>query len=106
MASTPDKLPSGSWGFGPVLIQWDLQADNEVLVDVSVLGIQVDELTGTLNGEKLNIDDKIDLLGIVKGEIGLEAKYGQPNGNGLYVDLELTAPGFDIGPVSYCIIPW
>ena len=102
----PDKLPSGSWGIGPLLVQWSLQPNNEVDVTVSVLGIQIDELDITLNQKDAEVKDNVDILGIVKGTIGLKAIYGQPNGNGLYLEGELSGPGFDTGQLNYCIIPW
>jgi hypothetical protein len=106
MAATPDKFPSGSWGFGPVLVQWSLKSINEADVTVSVLGIQIDELDLLLNKGCAEVSSDINLLDLVKGTLGLKAIYDQPNGNGLYINGQLSGPGFDTGVLNYCIIPW
>lgn len=106
MSGTPDTLPQGTWGIGPLLISWSLKSGNEVSVTASVLGIQVDALSLTLNSKTSQVSDNIDLLGIVTGTIGLEAKYGQATGNGLYVTGQLSGPGFNTGILNHIIIPW
>jgi hypothetical protein len=102
-----DKFPSGSWGFGPLAINWDLKAGNEVDVDLSVLGLDIDSLSGTLSSGNAQLTDTLNILNIVKGTITLDAKYGATdNTNGLYVMGDLTGPGFHYGPLNHRIISW
>ncbi|CAJ2849146.1 Uncharacterised protein [Burkholderia pseudomallei] len=106
MAQTTDKFPSGSWGIGPLVINWNLRAGNEVAVSVSVLGVQIDELDITINQKNAEVKNDVSVLGLVSGVIGLNAVYDQPSGNGLYFEGQLSGPGFDTGNLYYCIIHW
>ena len=102
-----DKFPSGSWTLGPLTIQWSLKAGNVVDIEVSVFGVDVDSLKGTLSGTTTKIQDDVSVLGIVTGSIAVEAKYNTGNNNdGLYLEGRLTGPGFDTGQLSHRIISW
>lgn len=104
-AGSPDKLPSGSWGIGPLNIQWSLKSLTEVDVSVSLFGIDIDDLKATLSGTQMEISDEINLLA-VQGTITLDVKYDVPNQNGLWIGGRLQGPGFDTGQMNYRIIPW
>jgi hypothetical protein len=102
-----DKFPSGSWGFGPLGIQWSLKAGNEVDVDVSVLGVDIDDLTGSLKPGDATLTNTLNVVDIVKGTTALEAKYGpKDNTNGLYLTGDLSGPGFHYGPLNHRIVSW
>lgn len=102
-----DKLPSGSWSFGPVTIQWSLQANNAVDVEVSVLGFDIDNLTGTLSTNNTSLSETLDILGLVKGDLELVAKFGQgPSGDGLWVTGQINAGHWQSGQLNHRIIPW
>jgi hypothetical protein len=105
--TTPDGFPSGSWTFGPLTVTWSLKNNDEVDVAVSILGIQIDTLTGSVTSTSTRISDNVNVLGIVSGTITLEADYA-PNSttNGLYVKGQLSGPGFNLPSFSYRIIPW
>ena len=106
-ASGDDHFPSGSWNFGPVGITWDLAANNEVDVSVTVLGISVDKLSGTINQQNCEIKDNINVLGIVTGTIGVKADYsGNAAQSGLWLEGQLTGPHFDTGPLNVRIVSW
>ena len=107
MAASPDTLPSGSWSLGPLTVTWSLKSGNEVDVTFSVLGIDIDTLSGTLNNQDFEVKDNINLLGLVTGTIGLKAVYGgAPGTNGLHIEGRLQGPGFDTGDMDFIIIPW
>ncbi len=95
-----DTLPSGTWTLGPVTVSWNLTGGNEVDVTVSVLGIQVDKLTGTLTANGPVIRNDVNVFGIVEGVLELEGK-----SDGLYIAGELKGPGFDL-PFNHRIIAW
>ncbi|HVP84869.1 MAG TPA: hypothetical protein VMS78_09120 [Rhizomicrobium sp.] len=102
-----DTLPSGSWGIGPLVIHWSLKSQSEIDVEVSVFGIDVDELTATLSARNAKISDDIDILGIITGSIGLEARFAPgAKDNGLYLEGRLSGPGFDTGEMDFRIVPW
>jgi hypothetical protein len=107
MAIGTDKLPSGTWNLGPVNIQWSLKAINEIAVDLSIFGIDVDTLSGTLGPHSTKLQDTINVLGIVTGPLALTATYGAADDrNGLYLEGRLSGPGFDTGPLNSRIVPW
>lgn len=107
MVATPDLLPSGSWGIGPLLIKWDLKPGNEIDVQVSALGINLDTLSGSLDKANLKIEDKVDLLGIVTGNIELLTVHGaKDNTNGLHIEGRLSGPGFDTGKLDHILVHW
>jgi hypothetical protein len=97
---TTDAFPSGTWSFGPVTVSWDLTAGNEADVTVSVLGIQVDTLKGSIKNGTVTVENAINILGLVTGTLELD---GKPDG--LYISGELKGPGFDL-PFSHRIIAW
>lgn len=106
-ATSQDKLPSGSWGFGPINIQWSLEDNDEVDIQVSVLGINVDKLSGTLNANNASVDDNLDILGIVKGDLTFTAKYNQgPGVDGLWVSGQVSAGPWNSGQMNHRIVPW
>lgn len=98
MARGSDLFPSGSWAFGPVTIQWSLQSDDKIVVHMSVLGIDVDEVSGTLSPTNPKLTSNLNILSTIRGHIILEAKLGEgANADGLWVEDQVTAPGFDTG---------
>jgi hypothetical protein len=102
-----DQLPSGSWGFGPISIQWSIEPNNEVDVQVSVLGINVDKLSGTLSSSQAGISDTLNVLGIVNGSLGLAVKYGQgPSADGLWISGQVTAGSWNSGALNHRLIAW
>lgn len=106
-AAGSDKLPSGTWSLGPLNITWSLKSASEIDVDVSVFGIDVDTLSGTLSATNMKIGDTINILGLITGNLGIEAKYNSPgNDNGLYLEGQLSGPGFSTGPLNFRIVPW
>jgi hypothetical protein len=86
-------------------IQWSLKPLNEVDVSVSLLGVDVDDLKGTLNSTDLQLSSEINLVAI-HGNVILEAKYNAANQNGLWIGGRLQGPGFDTGQMNWPIIPW
>jgi hypothetical protein len=100
ITKTTDGFPSGSWSFGPVTVSWDLTAGNEADVTVSVLGIPVDTLKGSIKNGTVTVEDTINILGLVSGNLELD---GKPDG--LYISGELKGPGFDL-PFNHRIIAW
>lgn len=107
MAVGTDKLPSGTWKLGPVNIQWRLTGINEVDAAVSIFGVDIDTLSGTLNSDTTELQDTVNVLGVVTGTLALLAKYEMADDrNGLYLDGRLTGPGFDTGPLNSRIISW
>jgi hypothetical protein len=100
-------LPSGTWILGPVTLAWSLQDLDEIDLTVSVLGVTVDTLAGTLSKTQTEIADQINVFDLVKGSLSLTAKYDTTDGtNGLYLAGQLTGPGFDTGVLSVKIISW
>lgn len=105
--SGSDKFPSGSWSYGPLNIQWSLKENDEVDVEVSILGIDVDDLTGTLTSNSASLSDELNVLGLVKGSLGLTAKYSQgPEIDGLWITGQITAGSWNSGVLNHRIIPW
>jgi hypothetical protein len=105
-AAGTDRFPSGSWGLGPINIQWSLKSGNEVDVDVSVIGVKIDTLTGTLSAQNTRLQDDLNILGIVQGALALEARYGLADDSGLYVEGQLQGPGFNTGQLRSKILSW
>lgn len=106
-ASGSDKFPTGSWSYGPLNVQWNIKNNDEVDVDVSVLGIDVDELSGTLTADKSSVSNQLAVLGIVKGSLGLTANYNQgPDIDGMWITGQVTAGPWDSGVLNHRIIPW
>ncbi len=102
-----DKLPSGSWSFGPVNIEWSLRPNNAVDIDVSILGFDIDNLTGTLSSDNRTLSETLDILGLVKGDLELEAKFGQgSSGDGLWVTGQISAGSWHSGQLNHRIITW
>ena len=102
-----DSYPSGSWSFGPIKVDWDVKAGDELDISVSVFGIDVDDLSGTLNSNTASISDRVNLLNIITGTLTLTAKYNQgPSADGLWISGELKGPLFDTGNLNHRIIPW
>lgn len=102
-----DQFPSGSWGFGPINIKWSVKDNNEIDIDVSVLGIDVDDLTGTLTSNSASLSDTLDVLGIVKGTLGLTAKWNQGAAtDGLWISGQVTAGTWSSGTLNHRIVPW
>ncbi len=105
--SGTDKLPSGSWSFGPVNIQWSQQPNNQVHVEVSVLGFDIDNLTGTLSSNNSSLSETLDILGLVKGDLELTSKFGGgPSVDGLWVTGQISAGSWQSGQLNHRIIPW
>jgi hypothetical protein len=105
--TTPDGFPSGSWSFGPISVAWSLRNDNEVDVTLSILGIQVDTLSGTITSNDASLSDNVNILGIVKGTLTIEADYAAGSTtNGLYIKGSISGPGFNVPNFSYRIIAW
>jgi hypothetical protein len=105
--SGPDQLPSGSWGFGPINILWSIEPNNEVDVQVSVLGINVDKLSGTLSAQQAALQEELNVLGLVTGNLGFATKTGQgPVGDGLWITGQVTAGGWQSGQLNHRIIAW
>ena len=100
-----DTLPSGSWGIGPLIVHWDLKALNEVDVTVSVLGVNVDTLSGTVNSTDAVIESDVNILGVVTGHLKISAIYVDPDA-GLWIEGELKAPGIDTGALKHRIVSW
>jgi hypothetical protein len=106
-ATGTDKLPSGSWTFGPLTVQWSIKPNDEVDVDLSVFGIDVDTLSGTLTKTAATIANHVDVLGIVKGDLSFTAKFDQGSTtDGLWIGGQIKGPGFDSGVLNHRIIPW
>jgi hypothetical protein len=102
-----DNLPSGSWSFGPLTVQWSIKSDDEIDIDVSVFGFDIDKLTGTLTSQATTIADTVNVLGLVTGNLSFTAQYGQGSTtDGLWIDGQLKGPGFDTGVLHHRIIPW
>jgi hypothetical protein len=102
-----DTLPSGTWGLGPLSINWSIKSLTEIDVQITVFGIDVDDLKGTLSPANTKIEDDLNVLGIVTGDIAIEAKYNQgPATDGLYLEGQLKGPGFDTGQLNIRIVPW
>jgi hypothetical protein len=103
--SLADGFPSGSWGFGPVSITWSLKAANAVDVGVSVLGINIDNLTGTLSPGNCSLKDNLAVLGVVNGSLELDAIYqGTPAEQGIWVRGEFKVLGIDSGVLNHRIV--
>lgn len=103
---TPDAFPNGNWGIGPITVSWNLKEHDEIDVTVSVFGIQIDTLTGTVAHNNAKITNDIDVLGLAKGTLTLEGDYAQnSSNNGLWLKGHLSGPGFSI-PLNYRIVAW
>lgn len=104
-ATTADKLPGGTWGWGPISLTWDLNAQGGVDVDVSILGIDIDTLSGSLNADGASLSDTLDILGIVQGVLGLKLVRGQgPAQDGLWVSGHFTAGPFNPPPFNIRVV--
>ena len=102
-----DNFPSGSWGFGPVSISWSVKGGDEIDVSVSVLGINVDQLSGTLSPTATSVSDNLNILGVITGALTLTAKYSQgPAIDGLWVSGQVTAGPWKSGTLNHRILPW
>jgi hypothetical protein len=106
-ASQTDNFPSGSWSWGPLTVAWSLKNNDEIDVSAKVLGIDVDDLTGVIGPNDLKLSDQLSVLGIVTGNVTLEAKYSQgPATDGLWFTGQIKGPGFDTGSQTVRIISW
>jgi hypothetical protein len=104
---TPDNFPNGNWSFGPLAVKWDLKSNNEIDVSVSVLGFQIDKLSGGISPNNSSVTDNVNVLGLITGTVTLEGDYtAGASTNGLYVKGQLAGPGFDLPKFSYRIIAW
>jgi hypothetical protein len=102
-----DTLPSGTWNLGPVAIVWDVKDSDEIDVNVSILGINVDTLSGTLSTGDVVIKDTVNILGIITGDLSLEAKYATTdNTNGLYLTGQLSGSGFNTNTLNIKLLSW
>ena len=102
-----DTLPSGTWGLGPLLIAWSLINQDEIDISFSILGIDIDTLTGIIGPGNTTIQDTVNVLGIVTGDLALEAKFATTDGsNGLYLTGQVSGPGFNTNTLNARIIPW
>jgi hypothetical protein len=102
-----DSLPSGTWGLGPISISWSFSNYDEVDIAISILGIAVDKLTGTISPTATTLDDTVNILGIITGSLALEAKYATTdNTNGLYLTGQLSGPDFNTNALNVRILSW
>jgi hypothetical protein len=86
-------------------IQWGLKSGNEVDVSVSLFGIDIDDIKGTLSPTDLALSSNINLLAI-EGTLTLDVKYSSPGQNGVWVGGRLQGPNFDTGLMNWRIIAW
>jgi hypothetical protein len=106
-AVSADKKPGGTWTWGPLGITWDLNDQGGVDVEVSVLGIDIDTLSGSINPNGAGLSDTIDILGLVTGTLGLNLIVGQgPAKDGLWLTGQFTAEGYSTGPFNVRIVPF
>lgn len=106
-ATGTDKLPSGSWSFGPIGAEWSIKDNDEIDIEVSVFGFDIDDLSGTLTSTAATITDTVNILNLITGTLSFTAKYNQgPTSDGLWIGGQLKGPGFDTGVLNHRIIPW
>jgi hypothetical protein len=106
-AAGTDKLPSGSWSYGPITVQWSVKNNDELDISISILGFDIDDLSGTLSPNDAKVTNTINILGLIAGSLTFEAKYNQgPATDGLWISGQLKGPGFDTGVLNHRIIPW
>ena len=102
-----DHFPSGSWGLGPLNIQWSIKDLDEVDVDVSILGIDIDHLSGTIDKGKLSIGNHVSVLGLISGDLEIEAIHDQGvAADGLWLEGQLAGIGFNTGPLMVRLFSW
>jgi hypothetical protein len=96
MGATKSDSPfsGGSWGYGPLEIHWQFKNDDEIDVDLSLLGIKIADLSGTLTKNDAEIMGEAGVLDVVKLRISLKAEWTGPDA-GLTAEGELVAFGLD-----------
>ncbi len=102
-----DTLPSGTWALGPLNINWSIKSLTEIDIQITVFGIDVDDLKGTLSPTNAEIESELNILGLVTGNVAVRAVYNQgPATDGLYLIGQLEGPGFNTGELNIRIVPW